>query len=149
MGKKRLTRQNSIKEDVLDAIKIIEKEDGRIFYEIEENITQDVAEAVSLMMRNPRVDKSIWKKELNIDLDTVDCRKCLYWLTGGDKEWIKLTNYSKPWNECDQLFVDEFEFVIRWILKKSKTLSEIRNSFIEHLNLHVLYEFALSKNIVK
>jgi len=149
MGKKRLTRQNCIKDDLLDDIRVIEKENGQTFYEIEENITEDVAEAVALMMRNTRVDKSIWAKELNIDLDTVDCRRCLYWLTGGDKEWIKLNNYSKPWNQCDSLFGDEFEFVVRWILKKSKNLGEIRDSFIEHLNLPVLYEFALSKNLVK
>jgi len=53
------------------------------------------------------------------------------------------------WSECDTHFVQEFEFVIRWILKKSKNLKDIKNGFIEHLNLPVLYEFALSKNLIK
>lgn len=149
MGKKRTTRQNNFKEDILDVIRIIENDNGQTFYEIEDVITQDVAEAVSILMRTPGVDNKIWMKEINVDLDLIDCRKCLYWLSGGDKEWIKLSNYKKPWIECDNYFKEEFEFVVRWILKKSKNLKDIKESFIEHLNLPTIYEFALSKNLVR
>jgi len=149
MGKRRLARQNNIKEDILDVVRIIEKEDNRIFFEIEETITEDVAEAVAILMRKNNVSDTVWSKEISVDIDTIDPRKCLYWLTGGDREWIKLDNYRYSWVECDQFFSDEFEFVIRWIVKKSKTLRDMKDSFIEHLNLPVLYEFALSKNLVK
>jgi hypothetical protein len=149
MGKRRFTRQNNIKEDILDVVRIIEKEDNLIFFEIEEIITEDTAEAVAILMRTNYVSQSVWLKEININLDSIDPRKCLYWLTGGDKEWIKLDNYNKEWNECDHIFAEEFEFVIRWILKKSKNLKDVKDSFIEHLNLPVLYEFALSKNLIK
>lgn len=117
--------------------------------EIEDHITQDVAEAVAILMRKPKIDNSVWSKEINFDVDFLDPRKCLYWLTGGDNEWIKLHNYNKPWVECDTYFVEEFEFVIRWIVKRSKNLQDIKNGFVEHLNLPVLYEFALSKDLIK
>jgi len=149
MGKKRFTRQNNIKEEILDVVRIIEKENGQLFFEIEDQITQDTAEAVAILMRKSRVDMSIWLKEINVDIDLIDPRKCLYWLSGGDNEWVKLHNYKKPWIECDNLFCDEYEFVVRWILKKSKNLKEIKDGFIEHLNLPTLYEFSLSKNIIK
>lgn len=149
MGKKRSTRQNNFKEEIMEVVRIIEKDNGQTFFEIEDTITQDVAEAVSILMRRKDIDNKIWSKEINIDLDRIDSRKCLYWLSGGDTEWIKLTNYKKPWIECDDFFVNEFDFVVRWVLKKSKTLKEIKESFTEYLNLPVLYEFALSKGIVR
>ena len=149
MGKKRFTRNNSIKEQILDTVTISEKNNGQVFFEIEDHITQDVAEAVALLMRKRNIEKSIWLKEMSFDVDFLDPRKCLYWLTGGDSEWIKLHNYKKPWVECDSQFAEEFEFVIRWIVKKSKNLQDIKDGFIEHLNLPVLYEFALSKNLIK
>ena len=134
---------------MLDVIRIIEKENGQLFFEIEDHITQDVAEAVAILMRKPNINTSIWSKEIEVDLDLIDPRRCLYWLTGGDNEWVKLHNYKKPWNQCDDYFLQEFDFVITWILKKSKTLEDIKNSFIEYLNLPTLYEFALKKNLVK
>jgi len=95
MGKKRFTRNNNIKEEILDVVIVNEKNNGQVFFEIEDHITQDVAEAVAILMRKPQINNSIWSKEINIDLDHIDPRKCLYWLSGGDNEWIKLHNYNK------------------------------------------------------
>ena len=146
MGKKRFTKT---KEQTLDVVIISQKNNGQVFFEIEDHITLDIAEAVAIMMRKRNIDNSVWLKEVNFDVDCLDSRKCLYWLTGGDNEWIKLHNYNKPWVECDHEFEKEFEFIIRWVVKKSKNLQDIKNGFIEHLNLPVLYEFALSKDLIK
>ena len=35
------------------------------------------------------------------------------------------------------------------IVKKSKTLLDIRNAFVKYLNLPVLYNFAISKNLIR
>lgn len=149
MGKKRTSRPNFIREELMDVVRITELSSGNIYIEIEDHITHDVAEAVAILMRRNDIDNSIWTKEVNVDLDNFEPRKCLYWLTGGDNEWIKLHNYKKTWTHCDSLFSDEFDFVIRWILKRSKNLGDIRNGFKEYLNLPILYEFALSKNLVR
>jgi hypothetical protein len=150
MGKKRTTRLNNIREEeLMDIVRITQQNNNKFFIEIEDHITQDVAEAVAILMRRKDIDKSIWMREITVDLDFYEPRKCLYWLTGGDNEWVKLHNYKKSWSDCETIFVDEFDFVIRWILKKSKNLNDIKEGFIEHLNLPVIYEFALSQNLIK
>ncbi len=150
MGKKRFTRQNSIKIlEIQDAVKINQTENGKIFFEFYNHITDDVAEAVAMMMRTDGIDKKLWEVELEFDLDLIQPRKTLYWLSGGDREWIKLTNYKKPWCEVESYYEYEYDHIIRWIVKKSKNLSEIRDKFIQYLNLPTLYEFALSKNFVR
>lgn len=120
---------------------------GQSFFEIGNELTTDIAEAVAIMMRK-KIDDSIWSKDFSIDYETIEPRRALYWLTGGDSEWISLHNYKQPWSKCDLDFQEEFGFIIISILKKSKTLGDIRDGFIRYLNLPVLYEFALSRNFV-
>ena len=144
MGKKRHTKQDYSKIEVYEVINL-----NQDYYEIGGYVTNDVAEAVSLMMRRKDLDSNIWNAEFKSNQEDIDSRKCLYWLTGGDVEWIKQVNYKKSWMECDDEFVNEFDFVIRWIIKKSKTFDDVRNGFIEYLNLPTLYEFALTKNFIR
>jgi hypothetical protein len=49
--------------------------------------------------------------------------------------------------ECSLDFQEEFGLIIFNIIKKSKTMSDIREGFLKNINLSVLYEFALEKNI--
>jgi hypothetical protein len=130
-----------------DNVKIILSDDNSVFFEINEFITKDVAEAVSLLMRDSSSNSLIWDMGINIDYDSIVYRNCLYWLSGGDVEWIKLNNYKKPWKECYNEFEEEFTPVINSILCKSKTLEDIKNGFIDNLNLPILYEFALEKDL--
>jgi hypothetical protein len=83
----------------------------------------------------------------NLDPDTIDTRNCLYWLSGGDDEWNKRQFYKRPWNECDLLFQEEFGVIVLVILKKSKTLGDIKSGFLKFLNLPVFYEYSLGKNL--
>ena len=128
-------------------VKINKEINGQLFFEIGNDFTTDIAEAVAIMMRK-QVDESIWKKQFTIDFDTIEPRRALYWLTGGDNEWISLHNYKQPWSSCDLDFQEEFGFMIISILKRSKNLGEIRDGFIRYLNLPTLYEFALTKNFI-
>ena len=75
--------------------------------------------------------------------------KSLFWLTGGYSEWRTLTHYNKPWCECYLEFQEEFGFLIVNIVKKSKTLSDIRNGFQKYLNLPTLYDFAISRDFIR
>jgi hypothetical protein len=150
MRKKRFTKNNNVR--ILtesNFVRISEEVNGELFFEIGNEITTDVAEAVSIMMRNPNLDESIWRKELLLDFSTVKPRRSLYWLSGGDNEWVTLQNYNRPWSECDLEYQEEFGHMIMSILKKSKTLEDIKNGFIRYLNLPVLYEFALSQGYIK
>jgi hypothetical protein len=95
------------------------------------------------------INDDFWRKELPSDFIEVDPKKCLYWLTGGDSEWISLQNYNKPWSQCMLDFQEEFGFIVVSIIEKSKTYGDIRNRFLQFLNLPTLYEFALSQDLVK
>ena len=150
MGKRRSTRQDLIKtREMEDFVKLVPTNSRNIFFEFENYVTEDVAEAVAIMMRSNDVTKSFWEQKIVPDNDSIDPRKSLYWLTGGDREWIKLSNYTRPWSEVEDVYENEFKFLIKWIVNKSKTMGEIRDSFIKYLNLPVLYEFALEKGIIK
>ena len=149
MGKKRSTKQNVRVITDSNVVRISEEVTGQIFFEIGNDITTDIAEAVAMMMRNSRIDSSLWEKQLNFNLETIAPEKSLYWLSGGDNEWITLQNYNTPWNKCYLEFQEEFGFMIISILKKSKTLGDIRDGFIKYLNLPVLYELALSRNLIR
>lgn len=149
MEKKRFKRQNEQRETMSDVVRICEEADGSVFFEIGSELTTDLAEAVALMMRYPRTEPSLWKKRIQINTETIEPQKALYWLTGGDNEWITLQNYSKPWNQCYLEFQEEYGYMIISILERSKTLNDIRTGFLKHLNLPVLYDFAISKNLVR
>jgi len=149
MEKKRFKRQNNERETISDVVRICEETDGTVFFEIGSEITTDVAEAVALMMRYPRTDSSVWKKQIKFNIETVEPQKALYWLTGGDNEWITLQNYNKPWNQCYLEFQEEYGYIIISILERSKTMADVRSGFLKHLNLPHLYDFALSKNLIR
>ena len=92
--------------------------------------------------------KDVWSIEVEHNT-AIDPEKCLYWLSGGNKEWFLLEHYNKPWVECYLDFQEEFGFMVVEIIKRSKTLGDIRNGFNKYLNLPTLYDFAISKGHVK
>jgi hypothetical protein len=128
----------------------ISREGNEWFFEIGKELTTDLAEAVSILIRKCDKTNPIWNIELReINIDDITPKKSLYWLTGGDAEWKSLEHYNKPWCDCYLDFQEEFGFLIVNIIKRSKNLDDIRKYFLEYLNLPTLYEFALSKNLVR
>ena len=136
---------------VLEDILKVTKEENNTFFEIGDEITSDVAEAVSILMRKIEWNDPIWNMELgkNIIYENITPENSLFWLSGGYSEWRTLSHYNKPWRECYLDFQEEFGFLIINIVKRSKNLGDIRNGFVKYLNLPVLYNFAISKNMVK
>ena len=139
MKKKKVAvmRPNNVWDSEL--IKISNDYDG-YYFEIGMNLTTDLAEAVAILMRlKSKWNDEIWNLKINdIDFYNIDPSKCLYWLTGGDEEWMNGDNYKKPWHEVGLDFQEEFGIIIISILKKSKTLKDIRTGFLKHLNLATL-----------
>ena len=127
----------------------ISKDYDNYYFEIGSELTMDLAEAVAILMRmKSKWNDSIWNLKLNeIDYYNIDPSKCLYWLSGGDEEWVNSENYKKYWHEVQLEFQEEFGVIIISILKKSKTLKDVRTGFLKHLNLATLYNFAIEKEI--
>lgn len=119
------------------------------YFEIGTEVTNDLAEAVAILMRlKSKWNDQIWNLEISeIDYYNIEPSKCLYWLSGGDKEWTNDENYKKYWHEVQLEFQEEFGVLIISILKKSKTLKDVRTGFLKYLNLATLYNFAIEKGI--
>lgn len=129
---------------------IINKSNGNLYFEIGDVITDDIAEAVSILMRRIDFNDNIWKTEVkNIDIHSLCPEKSLFWLTGGYKEWEALKNYNKSWSECSLDFQEEFGFLVINAVRRAKRLKDVRDYFIKYINLPVLYEFAVEKDLVK
>lgn len=125
----------------------ISKSGNDIIFEIGKEITSDIAEGVSIMMRFCEQKSKIWDLEIDTNSEIIP-EKSLFWLTGGSQEWNNLENYKKPWCECYLEFQEEFGMTIINIVKKSKKLSDIKEGFNKYLNLPTLYDFAISKKLV-
>lgn len=120
------------------------------FFEIGKEMTTDLAEAVAILMKTKEINDEIWNLELNeLKTEDISPAKSLFYLTGGYNEWSTLDNYTKPWSECCLDFQEEFGLMITKIIKRSKKLSDIKNGFSRYLSLPTLYDFALSKNLLK
>jgi hypothetical protein len=148
--KKTLLKEIGTKIIYDDKTIIISREGNEWFFEIGRELTTDLGEAVSLLLRNCDARDEVWKtdiKEMNID--NISPEKSLYWLTGGEREWKTLENYNRPWCDCYLDFQEEFGLLVISIIKRSKTLEDMRKHFIEYLNLPVLYDFALSKKLLR
>lgn len=148
MKKKRTVLSESLKLVYSDEKIKINKSEKDLFFEIGTEITTDISEAVVLIMSHCESSSEIWDLELETEKE-IEPSKALFWLTGGFREWKNLENYNKPWSECHIDFQEEFGILIVNIVKKSKKLSDIRDDFFKYLNLPILYDFAISKNLVK
>lgn len=113
----------------------------------EKVLTFDVAEAVAAMMRIPKMllDKEIWKiKITNKDKD-IQPIKALYWLSGGNDEWVNLDNYNMSWSSASTFFEELLGKELKNGVNKCDTLGDIRKLLERRFNLGRLYELALSK----
>ena len=150
MKKRKLDLKSMAKDIYNRGIVRVSKEENEYFFEIGKELTSDVAEAVAILMRKVDFNEAIWDLEVsNIVLENITPERSLFWLTGGYSEWRTLENYNKPWCDCYLDFQEEFGYLIVNIIKKSKTLKDIRENFLKYLNLPILYDFAINKNMIR
>jgi hypothetical protein len=126
----------------------ISKTGENLIFEIGKETTSDLAEAVAIMMKFIDNNHKLWNFEFKVDTNEISPSKSLFWLSGG-KEWNTSEHYKASWSESYLLFQEEFGISIINIVKKSKNLKEIREGFKNYLNLQIMYEFALSKDLTK
>lgn len=149
MKKRRLDLKPIGKEIINTNLFSISKNGNEYIFKIGNEFTHDVAEATAILMRMIDYNDEVWNIEVsNINLDEITPSKALFWLTGGYSEWRDLENYNKPWSHCYLDFQEEFGYLIINIVEKSKKLKDIRDLFIKNVNLPILYDFALSKNMI-
>lgn len=149
MKKKRNDVENDHKIYENALIKIEKENNGTCYFEINNEITTDLAEAVSLLMRFSNWNDKIWDTPIIINSYNIEPYKCLYWLSGGKEEWTKLDNYKIGWYESYLTFQEKFGTTVISIVEKAKNLRDIRNGFLKYLNLPIIYNFAIESGISK
>ena len=152
MKKKRvITKVKEISDVIYSSSRIrISKElNGELFFEIENEVTADLSEAIAIAIQKDIKDETFWETSFNIDINNISPDKALYWLSGGDAEWLSKNHYNINWSEVYLTYQEEFGLTIIDIILKAKNFEDIRKKFIQKLNLPILYEFALEKNIIK
>ena len=130
-------------------IRVSKEINGELYFEIENELTSDLSEAVAMVMNFGITDKEFLETTFNVNINNISPDKTLYWLSGGDKEWVTKNHYSKAWSDVYLSYQEEFGLMIINIIKKSKTLGDVMNGFTKYLNLSTLYEFSLEKGYLK
>lgn len=130
-------------------IRVSKEHDGISYYEIGSEITVDIIEAVSILLRIKNINNdSFWDLEIpKTSTLTINPENCLFWLSGGKEEWFKNDNYKLSWIDSCSLFREFFEKDIEIMLNNSKTFKDIKNYIIKNLNISIMYDFALRKGI--
>ena len=128
-------------------VKIEIEPNQEIFFEIRNEVTSDLAEAIAIMIRMD-ID-GLWNIQLDQKLLMISPERCLYWLSGGNKEWVTLDHYNRSWSECYMDFEEEFGDTVMNIINNAQKLGDIKKGFIKYLNLPILYDFAISRGFVK
>lgn len=151
MRRKRVLVKSELSELVYSDSKVrVSKDGSNWFFEIGREVTSDLAEGVSILLRTVDANHLIWQVEIeNINFCEIVPEKSLFWLTGGHDEWRLQEHYKKNWSECYLEFQEEYGFLIINGLRKSKTLGNLRDYFIKYLSLPILYDFAISKNLIR
>lgn len=147
MKKRKEVSENNILVFKTNVVEITKDLNNNLFFEIKSEVATDLGEAVAIMM-NLGI-KDVWNIEIDNNVEDIYPEKSLYWLSGGNKEWSLLEHYKKPWVKCYLDFQEEFGFMVVEIIRRSKTLGDIKSGFIKYLNLPTLYDFAISKKLVK
>jgi hypothetical protein len=150
MKRKKTLLESEISEVVFKNEKaLIGKIGNEWYFEIGKQTTNDLAEAVSILLRTVDKNSKIWNIDIKNEENKIIPEKSLYWLTGGPTEWESLDNYNRPWVDCYLDFQEEFGITLVNIINKSQTLGDIRNHIIKYLNLPIIYDFAMSKGLLR
>jgi len=131
-----------------ERIRVSKELNGELFFEIENELTSDLSEAIAIVISKGINDTEFWQTSFNIDINNISPDKTLYWLSGGDREWINRNHYNKSWSEVYLTFQEEFGMTVINIINKSNTFGEIKKAFMRKLNLPIMYEFALEKGFI-
>jgi hypothetical protein len=82
MKKRKLDLKPMAKDIYNRGIVRVSKEENEYFFEIGKELTSDVAEAVTILMRKVDFNESIWDLEVsNIILENITPERSLFWLT--------------------------------------------------------------------
>lgn len=135
-----------------DKLVIDIEKNGNFFFEIKSEITNDISEAVAIMMSDKCFDNhDVWNTPIpkNITSCDIDTEKTIYWLTGGNNSWVNKNGmYTVKWieiaNDYDYMVGEE----IKELFNDSKTFGELRDKFKLSFPMIRILDLAIFLNIL-
>lgn len=114
--------------------------------------THNPLEFVAYLLRNHKVDgptNSAWDFSITSDdWDRSYFPSAIYWLSGGDREWIYGRYYTKEWAEVRDFYCNYFSPLFYDSLHNVETLGDVLSIFREKFNLALFYEFGLAYSMI-
>lgn len=130
-----------------DRVCVYDLDDQGLIYEVDGEATLDPAEAAAMMIHR-RIDGP-WHIPVGGSAGQVVPERCLYWLSGGDREWSLLEHYSCPWSACCPEFCERWGGEVSRVAAGSATLGDLRDGLRSAVGLHLLYDWAISRGFVR
>jgi hypothetical protein len=113
--------------------------------------TSDVLEAAAALMHSKtlRNNRKLWDVKLSSD-DIYGCdpANALYWLSGGDAEWVDGFRYNKKWSSVADVYLDRFGSDLFDAVEVCSTFADLRYIYSTEFKLQYFYEFALENNFI-
>jgi hypothetical protein len=117
---------------------------------VNELATDDVFQMViwAEKLKNLDID-DIWQIRLtNDDKTNAMAANLIYFLTGDDKAWKRNFIWQHEWKDLNVLFLEWFEPKIKDIVKRSKTLGDLRKKLKTKIGSEDFYEFGLKFDLL-
>ena len=135
--------ENVIYENV--SVTITKENNCKLFFQIKQHPyteTYNVAEAVAILMRCEKLNHSeLWDIELcQRDKELDSTAGAMLYLSGGLETWETI---QLDWLDHYSHLDSEYGFQIRKITKNSATLQDIKQQFIDDINLDRVYNSIL------
>lgn len=139
-------------------LQIVRATDGRFRFDCNRNDigralhTDDPVEATAAFMRSRTLmaNAGIWDLPLLEEhLAACDISAVLYWLSGGDREWLFGVNYRVKWHTAEEHIVDEFGEHLLYCVGRARTMRELRDVLAKNFPLSVFYELMLERGWVR
>lgn len=132
-------------------VRITRDSNDNISFEVNNYITYDLLEGVIFCLKyEQHKDNPLLKIQLKqLDFYNIDTIQALYWLSGGDEEWMENDHYSKKWAEVCTLFADRFTDSLLDEMMHCNTIGDIAKVLMTYYNITYMYDYALSIGIVK
>jgi hypothetical protein len=113
--------------------------------------TSDILEATAALMHSKALwsNKDLWSIRVSEnDLYESDPVNALYWLSGGDSEWVDGFRYKHKWSEVVDVYANKFEEDLFGYVSNCSSLGDIRSIYCSEFKLRYFYEFALANDFI-
>lgn len=131
---------------------VLERVSGRLnlVNTIDELATDDIFQIIIWAQKYKSINvEDLWRMRItNEDKINSMPSNLIYYLTGDDKIWKRNLIWKHDWKDMNSIFLEWFELKIKDVVKKSKTLGQLKNKIKNKIGSEDFYEFGLKFDLL-